>query len=261
MSEAPRLSVVIPCYNELANLEHGCLKEVEEYLAEVDFTWEVIIANDGSTDGSAEFVHEWCADRDGWTAIDVDHGGKPVAVWGGIQAAVGELVLFTDMDQSTPLREWELLRPWFDRSFDVVIGSRGGDRDGFNILRRVGSVVFRGLRRAMLLAEIDDTQCGFKACTREAALRCFPRLQFFQTSQQAKGWRVSAYDVELLYLFQTAGYRIKEIAVEWSDRDVSVTKGATGGLRQYVRESRNMFEEVVRVKRNASRGLYDDPPG
>lgn len=257
MSDAPRLSVVIPCYNELANLENGCLGEVEEYLANVDFTWEVVISNDGSTDGSGEFVHGWCAERDGWRAIDVDHGGKPVAVWGGIQAAVGELVLFTDMDQSTPLREWELLRPWFDQGFEVVIGSRGVAREGFSILRKAGSVVFRGIRRAMLLPEIDDTQCGFKACTREAALACFPRLQFFQTARQAKGWRVSAYDVELLYLLAHTGYRIKEIEVEWSDRDVSQTKGSTSGVRQYVQESRNMFEEVVRVRRNVTRGLYD----
>jgi CDP-glycerol glycerophosphotransferase len=81
----PRLSIVIPCYNELANLENGCLNEVVDYLASVDFTWEVIISNDGSTDGSGEFVHEFCADRSGWNAIDVEHGGKPVAVWGGIQ--------------------------------------------------------------------------------------------------------------------------------------------------------------------------------
>ena len=257
MAAIPRLSVVIPCYNELANLENGCLAEVEAYLATVDFTWEVVIANDGSTDGSGDFVAAWCDDRDGWRAIDVEHGGKPVAVWGGIQAAVGELVLFTDMDQSTPLREWELLRPWFDEGFDVVIGSRGGARDGFSLGRKLGSAVFRGIRRAMLLREIDDTQCGFKACTREAALDCFPRLQFFQTQVRAEGWKVSAYDVELLYLFQRSGHRIKEVEVQWSNRDVSETKSDVGGPWRYVHESREMFGEVLRVKSNALRGMYD----
>ncbi len=255
--QTPELSIVIPCYNELANLENGCLREVEEYLQGVDFTWEVVIANDGSTDGSGEFVHAWCAERTEWTALDVAHGGKPVAVWAGIQAAVGEIVLFTDMDQSTPLREWEKLRRFYDRGYEVVIGSRGGEREGFTAFRKVGSAVFRGIRRAMILPEIDDTQCGFKSCTRAAALRCFPLLQFFEKTRSVQGWNVSAYDVELLYILRRAGYSIREVNVAWSNRDISETKNEVGGPWRYLHESREMFGEVLRVKANDLRGLYD----
>ena len=258
MSETPRLSVVIPCFNELANLENGCLAEVESYLETADFTWEVIIANDGSTDGSGNFVRAWCEDRDGWTALDVEHGGKPVAVWAGIRAAAGELVLFTDMDQSTPIVEWESLRGFYDEGYQVVIGSRGRERSGFNVLRQVGSSAFRRLRRSLILPEIEDTQCGFKSCTREAALRCFPRLQFFEAVDEPQGWKVSAYDVELLYLFKRSGYRIREVKVQWSNRDVSDTKDDVGGgVRRYLHESKEMLAEILRVKSNAMRGLYD----
>lgn len=257
-AQAIDLSVVIPCFNELANLENGCLAEVEEYLAGVDFTWEVVIANDGSTDGSGEFVHDWCADREGWRALDVDHGGKPVAVWAGIQAATGDIVLFTDMDQSTPIVEWELLRPFFSKGYDVVIGSRGRQRSGFSVLRQAGSSAFRRLRRSLILPEIEDTQCGFKSCTREAALRCFPRLQFFETVDEPQGWKVSAYDVELLYLFKRSGYRIREVKVRWTNRDISETKNDVGGgVSRYLHESKEMLAEILRVKSNDVRGLYD----
>lgn len=253
------LSVVIPCYNELANLENGALAEVEAYLAEVDFSWEVVIVDDESTDGSREWIEAWLQQpgRDGWRLRTIDHGGKPAAVWAGIAAASGEVVLFTDMDQSTPIEEWDKLRGYYDEGYDVVIGSRGRIRGGFNPLRRVGSEVFRGVRRGLILGELEDTQCGFKSCRREIALASFPRLQFFEKRARPSGWKVTAYDVELLYLFQRAGCRIAEVEVRWWNRDVSQTKTAVRGRWQYVYESQEMLREILRVKLNDLRGLYD----
>jgi hypothetical protein len=146
------------------------------------------------------------------------------------------------MDQSTPIVEWELLRPWFDRGYDIVIGSRAA---------------FREIRRALILREFVDTQCGFKACRREAAMQCFPMLEFFHKSRNPAGWTVSAYDVELLYLWQREGYSIKEVTVRWWNRDMSQTKGSVGGGRQYIQESRNMLREIMRVRSNVVRGVYD----
>jgi dolichyl-phosphate beta-glucosyltransferase len=138
----------------------------------------------------------------------------------------------------------------------VVIGSRGSERVGFSILRRLGSLVFRTLRGLFLLRGIRDTQCGFKSCQRAAALSVFPKLQFFRQANRPKGWKVSAYDVELLYLFEKAGCVIKEVEVEWRNRDVSDTKGQQGELSRYIRESIDMAREVYRVKRNEARGMY-----
>lgn len=251
------LSVVIPCYNELKNLEHGALHEVAQYMASHPHgSWEVIVANDESTDGSWEFVQDFVAHHQGFRALTIPHGGKPAAVWAGIQAAHGEIVLFTDMDQSAPLSEWDKLAPRFAEGFDVVIGSRGGTREGFSILRRTGSAAFRAFRKSLLLAQIDDTQCGFKAVKREHALAWFPQLQFFQKSTNARGWKVSAFDVELLYLFVRADLKIAEVPVQWSHRDLSDTKGAVNESQRYVYESAQMLKEVLRVKWNASRGAY-----
>jgi glycosyltransferase involved in cell wall biosynthesis len=252
----PDLSVVIPCYNEEKNLERGVLDEVYDYLKEQPFTWEVIICNDESTDNSRALIADFIRDKEGFSLHDIPHGGKPAAVWGGIQHANGVLILFTDMDQSTPITEWAKLAPGYEQGYDVVIGSRGTTREGFSLLRKVGSQVFRTLRATFLLKNIKDTQCGFKSCRREVALDVFPRLQFFK-QETPSGWKVSAYDVELLYLCERAGYRIQEVVVDWLNRDESETKGQQGELARYFSESIDMAREVTRVKRNQSRGLYD----
>src|SRR3972149_497485 len=105
------LSVIIPCYNEEENLKRGVLSEVNNYLKTKDFEWEVIISNDGSTDRSKELVLEKIKDWKGFHFLDNPHGGKPSALLYGIKAAKGKYVLFTDMDQSTPIGELDKLLP------------------------------------------------------------------------------------------------------------------------------------------------------
>jgi dolichyl-phosphate beta-glucosyltransferase len=254
----PDISVIIPCYNEEKNLEHGVLDEVYQYLARQDYAWEVVIVNDGSTDDSQNLITNFIQDKKDFVLFDIPHGGKPAGVWEGIQRARGEVILFTDMDQSTPISELGKLLPWYEKGFDVVIGSRGMSREGFSLLRKAGSVVFRTLRGLFLLRDIADTQCGFKSCRRPVALATFPRLQYFKQKEKPSGWKVSAFDVELLYLFDRAGCRIKEVVVEWSNRDQSDTKSQRGELAQYLGESVDMAKEVLRVKVNQLKGLYDE---
>jgi dolichyl-phosphate beta-glucosyltransferase len=255
--QKPILSVIIPCYNEAKNLEKGVLTEVYHYLEQQSYPWEVIIVNDESTDNSKPLIEQFIKDKSGFALGNIPHGGKPVAVWAGIQQAKGDIVLFTDMDQSTPISELSKLLPWYDQGFDVVIGSRGAAREGFSLLRQTGSLVFRNLRRLLLLRDISDTQCGFKSCRRPIALEIFPRLQFFQQTRKPTGWKVTAYDVELLYLFEKAGYKIKEVTVDWCNRDQSDTKSQQNDLARYLNESVEMAREIVRVKRNQRRGFYD----
>jgi len=252
------LSVVIPCYNEARNLERGALDEVDHFLNQQGYRWEVIVVDDGSTDASRQLIEQIIADKSGFTLLEIPHGGKPAAVWAGIQSAHGEVVLFTDMDQSTPIHEVDKLLPWYDQGYNVVIGSRGAAREGFDLLRKLGSLVFRSLRSLFLLRDINDTQCGFKTCRRQVALETFPRLQFFKQADRPRGWKVSAYDVELLHIMEKAGHTIQEVVVEWQNRDVSVTKGQQSDLLRYVNESLEMVQEIFRVKRNELRGMYDD---
>ncbi len=253
----PTVSVIIPCYNEAKNLERGVLDEVHAYLVAQAFPWEVIIVDDESTDQSRALVEAAIAGKEHFALHDIPHGGKPAAIWAGIQQARGEAVLFTDMDQSTPIHELGKLLPWYEADFDVVIGSRQTVREGTSLLRKVGSFVFLNLRRLILLPDIEDTQCGFKLCRRQVALETFPHLEFLRTQERPTGWKVTAFDVEFLYLVERAGYRIKEVRVRWRNRDESDTKGQQGDLARYVQESLNMAREVTRVKVNQIRGHYD----
>lgn len=253
----PAVSIIIPCWNEEKNLESGVLDEVNTFLAEQSYAWEVIVVNDESSDNSRNLVKDFIHDKEAFFLYDIPHGGKPAAVWAGIQHAKGDIVLFSDMDQSTPIEELAQLLPWYSEGYDVVIGSRGIGREGFSILRKTGSFAFRAMRRIFLLREINDTQCGFKSCTREAAQKAFPRLQYFQQAEKPSGWKVSAYDVELLYLFERAGYKIKEVVVSWRNRDLSDTKSQSSDLSRYLHESIEMAKEVARVKVNQMKGLYD----
>jgi dolichyl-phosphate beta-glucosyltransferase len=251
------VSVIIPCYNEERNLARGVLDEVYQYLTRQDYGWEVIIINDESTDHSASLVEQFIAGKENFILFDIPHGGKPAAIWAGIQQAKGAVVLFTDMDQSTPIAELGQLLPWCQQGFDMVIGSRGSAREGFSLMRKVGSFVFRTVRGLFLLPGIADTQCGFKLCRRQVALQVFPHLEFLKNKAGPSGWKVTAYDVELLFLVEQAGYRIKEVVVSWSNRDQSDTKSQSSELVRYVNESVDMARQVMRVKLNQLKGLYD----
>jgi glycosyltransferase involved in cell wall biosynthesis len=252
-----RLSVIIPCYNEAKNLERGVLDEVASYLAGWPYSWQVVIANDESTDASRRLLDQFVRIHPRFTLVDIPHGGKPAAIWAGIQAATGDLLLLTDMDQSTPIGELDRLLPWAEQGYEVVIGSRKSTREGTSLLRKAGSYVFLTLRRRFLLREILDTQCGFKLVRRDVALELFPRLEFLRKAERPAGWNVTAFDVEFLYLAARHGYRIREVEVRWSNRDVSDTKAETGEMARYLHESLQMAREVIRVKRNELRGLYD----
>ncbi len=248
----PRLSVVIPCYNEAENLRRGVLEEVDDFLQKQNFSWEVIISNDGSSDDSAQIVQEFITDKDGYIFLDNKHGGKPYAVWQGIKQARGEIILFTDMDQSTPLREVNKLLPHFKKGYDVVIGSRGTRREGAPLYRRLAAWIFLNLRRLLLLPDIKDTQCGFKALKTAVAKEIFPKLAVLQNVEEASGWRVTAFDVELLYLVKKFGYKIKEVVVEWHDEDV-----AEGKNKNFIKESRTMMDQIISVKKNDRQGKYE----
>ena len=87
-TQEPYVSVVIPCYNEERNLKRGVLEEVRLYLAQQDYSWEVIVVDDESTDSSKRLVEDFVRDAGNFASFDIPHGGKPAAVWAGIQRAV-----------------------------------------------------------------------------------------------------------------------------------------------------------------------------
>src|SRR3989344_1797654 len=124
-----KLSIIIPAFNEAANLEKGCLESVYDYLKKADFPSEIIIIDDGSKDQTISLVEGFIAGKKNIRLIKNDHGGKAIAVMTGLLDSTGEIALFTDMDQATPISEIEKLLPKFEEGFDIAIGSRSGRKE------------------------------------------------------------------------------------------------------------------------------------
>lgn len=249
------LSVVIPSYDEMANLQKGVLDKVEHFLSKKQFSYEVIIVDDGSTDGSIEFVKRFIQDNPNFRLIENSHLGKAGAVTTGVLSSKGDYVLFSDMDQATPIEELDKLLPYFDPptggGFDVVIGSRNVIRKGSPLIRQFvsrGAIVARKLIVGM--EELSDTQCGFKAFKKEAAKKLFTRINKLHNGfRKIKGSSVSSgFDVELLYLAEHLGYKIKEVPVSWlyvETRRVSAIKDSVDGLL-----------DLLKIKVKALKGEY-----
>lgn len=251
------LTVIIPSYNETANLKRGVLEEVNSYLKKQNYAWEVIISDDGSPEEeSRKLAKEFCEANPNFIFLENEHGGKAFAVLAGVEHASGQIVLFTDMDQSTPISEVEKLLPRFSQGFDMVIGSRGGKRKNSSLVRLLASNIFGTIRRAFVLSDIADTQAGFKAFKGNVIKEIFPILTVVNIPKDAKsGWNPTAFDVELMVAAQSRGYKIAEVSIEWEDRDVST--GKSRGTAKFVRESLEMLHEVFRVKFNQMRGQYN----
>lgn len=252
------LSVVIPSYDEMANLQKGVLDKVKAFLDKEKFPYEVIVVDDGSKDGSVDFIKEFTEDNKEFILIQNPHMGKGGAVTTGMLKARGKYVLFTDMDQATPIQEIDKLLPFFDEAlpagrqgYDIVIGSRNTERKGAPLSRKfisVGSIVLRKL--IVGLSDISDTQCGFKAFTNESAKKLFHRMnELHHGYKEISGSAVtSGFDVELLYIAEKMGYKIKEVPVKWlyvETRRVNPVFDSIEGLM-----------DLLRIRKNAMNGIY-----
>lgn len=214
---SPYLSIIIPSYNEETNIRLGSLDKVSRYLERQSYTWEVILVDDGSTDASPRLLDIFAKANSGFVVLHNPHQGKAGTVVAGVEKARGSIVLFSDLDQATPIAEVEKILPWFDKGFDVVIGSRNRKREGAPLSRIIMARGFMILRGVILgLKGITDTQCGFKGFRRHVAKDIFSRLQLYKSGSVVYGPMVTAgFDIEALFLAKKLGFKIKEVPVEW----------------------------------------------
>lgn len=246
------LSVVIPCYNEAGNIKNGKINQVINYLTKIGFPWELLIVDDGSTDDSRKMIQNIIKNKKNIKLIKNPHQGKAATVISGMLRAQGDYVLFTDLDQATPISELGNFIPLFDNNIDIIIGSRKDERKGAPFIRAIMGPGFTLLRKIILgIPEISDTQCGFKAFRKEAVAEIFKRLKLYKQQVKVKGSQVTAgFDVEMLYLAYKLGYQIKEIPVKWNYVETRRVNP--------VKDSLSAFIDLVRIRWNSFRGLYSN---
>ncbi|MBM4417637.1 MAG: glycosyltransferase [Chloroflexi bacterium] len=217
-AERATISILIPCYNEEANLTAGCLDRVVSYCTrEAPDVVEILVIDDGSNDRSRDLIAELAGRAPFVRLLAEPHRGKSGAVIAGIRAAQGAFALFTDMDQATPIEELAEFRVRIAAGYDVIVGSRAG-RAGAPIVRKLMAAGFSALRDAILdLGGVRDTQCGFKALRTDVANRIIDRLRVFRPGvRHAHGAAVTAgFDAELLFIARRLGARIIEVPVHW----------------------------------------------
>ncbi len=247
----PHLSVVIPAYNEAQRLPKT-LAEMTTYLDTQEFTWEIIVVDDGSQDETAALAHEFARRHPMVRVIENPHRGKAYAVRSGVEQARGDYVLFADADHATPIGEWRKLWPHFEHGYDVVIGSReglGAVRHGEPFLRHLMGRVFNTIVRLLIGGNFQDTQCGFKAFRADAAHDIFGRTRLYRDNgPETTEPMVTGFDVELLYIAVRRGYRVKDVPVHWYYSAHSKVNP--------LRDSWRNLRDVLAVRWNAWRGLY-----
>ena len=217
------LSVVIPAYNEAGRLPET-LNAIDGYLRGQPYTWEVVVADDGSEDCTAAIAREFGWTHPGFRVHTFAHLGMGGAVRQGMLAASGEYRFLCDADLSMPIELLGRLMPPEAPTADIVIGSReaaGARRIGEPRRRWLMGRVFNGFTRLLATPGIQDTQCGFKVFRKEAAEALFP-------AQTLDGF---AFDAEILFLARKRGFETAEVGIEWHYRAESKVRPFRDGWR------------------------------
>lgn len=238
----PRLSIVIPAYNELENFNKGCLQSVADYLKSHQLDWQVIVVDDGSTDGSPAKIKAWIKNKPNWRFIQNPHQGKAAAVAAGVLAAQHPYTLFTDFDQATPISELDKLLPFLKKGYQIVIGSReikGALRQKEPWYRHFMGKVFNFFVQLITIRGIHDTQCGFKLFKTKTAQKLFKALKVYRPKKEKHAF-TGAFDVELLFIANKQGIRIAEVPVHWYHTPTSRV--------HLLRDSIRMFFHILKIR-------------
>jgi glycosyltransferase involved in cell wall biosynthesis len=243
MRSAPRLSIVIPAYNEAKRIRRT-LESIQNYLDGQSWDAEVVVINDGSSDETSAIVESYCSQ---WAALRlIQNGGnrgKGFSVRNGALMAQGDVILFTDADLSAPITEApKLIDPIANGEYDVTFGSRAVDRSLIGVhqspFRETSGRIFNLFVRGLTGLPFKDTQCGFKAFRRGAAAPVFERQTIFGFG----------FDAEILYIARKRGLRLREIPVRWDHVE--------GTTVRFLTDSCRMFLDLLHIRWNDLCGKY-----
>lgn len=247
-----RISLIVPCYNEVSNLQKGVLDKIGNFVEHDPRFIEVLIVDDGSSDDSKKMIKQnYLPAFSKFKLIENPHRGKAYAVITGMQKAKGDYVMFMDIDLATPIEESEKLIHELSDGYKIVIGSRSAQRKGAPALRKimaVGNILIRSV--FVGLKDIRDTQCGFKVFERKTALELIRKLRVFSPERKIKDSSVSAgFDLEFLFIAEKKGLKIKEVPVTWRHVETKNVK--------FVQDSLQALKDMIAIKKNDIKGNYD----
>jgi glycosyltransferase involved in cell wall biosynthesis len=234
------LSIIIPAYNEELRLPVS-LEQVSTYLNTRSYEAEVLVVENGSQDQTFALAEAFAAERKNFYALHEELPGKGNAVRRGMLAAKGQYRFMCDADLSMPIEELDRFLPPAISSPEIVIASRealGATRIGEPQYRHLGGRLVNEMIRLLALPNLHDTQCGFKLFRADIAEDLF-------NAQTLTGW---SFDVEVLYIARTRGYKIIEIPIPWYYRELSHVKP--------VRDALKLAIDLFAIHRNARKGSY-----
>jgi len=221
------LSVIVPAYNEERRLPPTLIHMIDFFDAR-GISYEIIVVDDGSKDGTGEMVRKFERVRHQVRSIQLPRNyGKGHAVRLGVLNSRGKRILFADADGATPIEEFARLDEALNKGASVAIGSRAlasnNTKVSTSVHRRLLGRIFNRCVNTILLPAITDTQCGFKLFTRPVALFLFRNQRSDRFS----------FDVELLYIAKKAGISVKEVAINWNNIPGSKVNLAIDSLKMF----------------------------
>ncbi len=245
LSLIPDVSVIIPAYNEEQRLA-PTLERIHHFLAAGPLTWEIVVVDDGSKDGTVALARRMAEDIPHLrVVVQPRNRGKGAAVRAGMLAARGRIRVMCDADCSMPPEEMpKLLARIASGEAEIAIGSRycagAAVAKKQPLYRRIWSRLANRVIQQTLVPGVLDTQCGFKAFTDEAAIDLFSRARI-------DGW---AFDLEILALARRRAWGIAEVAVSWHDDERSRINPLSDMWK--------VIKEAITIRRNLRRGVYGE---
>ncbi|MEL6309942.1 MAG: dolichyl-phosphate beta-glucosyltransferase [Chloroflexota bacterium] len=241
MSQHPFLSIVIPALNEEHRLP-PTLADIDAFLSQQEYTYEVIVVDNGSTDRTQQVVEAFASSHDYVRFIQLAERGKGRAVKAGMLAADGDYRFICDADLSMPIEEIVKFLPPHAGDADILIGSREGEgavRVNEPERRHIMGRIFNFIVKLTAVNEFEDTQCGFKMFSREAADDLF-------AVQKMNG---IGFDVELIFVGLRRGYKIVDVPITWYYNDDT--------RMRLVQDSLHILLEIWQIRQNWRKGVYE----
>lgn len=237
-----KLSIVIPAYNEEANLA-WTLKDIAGYFKNKDYDYELVVVDDGSKDKTEDIAKASADLFKSFSLLKNDENrGKGYSLKKGMLTAVGEYVLFMDADNSTRIDQLDRLLPALKDGFDVAMASRrvkGAEIDSVQpITRIVLGNIYIILSKLILGVSVHDYNCGFKLYTKDAVKRLFSRLT-------RDDW---SFDSELIFLISKFNLKLKEVPVRWEHKSTSKVRPFRDGIRSLL--------SLIKIKIQDMQKLY-----